>query len=336
MFLYAMLSGQTCSELFALCDKASLVTKGGLGAGFSMKAEAHVAFDEEEDLLAAELGGDMEGRIEWGRRENGELSQRFRTVKGSLALEASASLNLGVLEDNITSFANSLKGKISEKAEGRIDSLMPDAVPEALADAAKSKLGDTLDDKSNAALGALSGRLQEAGEKGEDGVLSVEKSRVFAYEESRTITEKTSLSSAGKHKRVLAAYQRVRSFEPENKAEAIDLMHKHKVSAECISAILEELKELPANEGFRLELVSGMKASAIDAYNADPKAKLGKASLELTEVRVSTRETYAKAQNLERGPVNMSIQRGFTHTQTRSVAADIGSYERAMKAAQGE
>ena len=336
MFLYAMLSGQTCSELFALCEKASLVTKGGLGAGFSLKAEAQVAFDEEEDLLAAELGGAIEGSIEWSREENSELSLRSRKVKGSLALEASASLNLGVLDDNITSFANSLKEKISEKVEGKIDSLRPDAVPEALADAAKSKLNDMLDEKSGTALGALSDHLQDAGAKGEDGVLSAEKSRVFAYEETRTITEKASRSSAGKNKRVLAAYTRVRAFEPENKAEAIDLMHKHKVSPECISAILEEFKDMPANEGFRLELVSNMKASAVDAYNADPKAKIGKGPLELTEVRVITKESYTKEQNFERGPANVSIQRGFIHSHTKSFDAKLWAYERAVKAAQGE
>ena len=95
----------------------------------------------------------------------------------------------------------------------------------------------------------------------------------------------------------------------------------------CISAVLEELKDMPASEGFRLELVTSMKPTAIDAYNSNPKAKIDKGALELTKVRVMTDETYEKERSFERGPVNVNIHRGFTRTLTRSFDALTGVYE---------
>ena len=326
MFLYAMVSGQPCTELFALCKEASLVTEGGLGAGISLSAEAHVNVDDsEEALLATELGAEAKAGIEWRHSYNGEHHERRRTVSGSVALTAEASLNLGVLEENVTSFAKDLKDSLTKKVDEKIDGAMPQSVPSSVGDAVKEKLGEKVDEKSGEALDAFSKAMAKAKGEGEDGVIKAEKSRAFAYEETRIIRERNTLTSGVRP--LLEAYERVRAFAPENKAEAIDLMRKHKVSPACISAVLEELKDMPASEGFRLELVTSMKPTAIDAYNSNPKAKIDKGALELTKVRVMTDETYEKERSFERGPVNVNIHRGFTRTLTRSFDALTGVYE---------
>lgn len=330
MFLFAILSRQTGPELFGLCEEASLVTEGGLGAKVGLSAKAHVSVEGEEALLATELGAGAEGGIKWSRSVSGGHTQRSRTVRGTVALKAAASLNLGVLEENVNSFAEKLKGKLTEKAEGKLDDVLSKA-PEAVTDAVKEKVGELADEKSGQALDAFSKALDEFREKGEDGVLTAEKSCVFAYEETRTITERNSLTSGGR--RVLEGYERVRAFAPENKAEAIDLMRQHDVSPACMSAILEHLKDMPASEGFRLELVSNMKASSVSAYNADPKAKLGKGAFELVEVRIVTEEAYEKERGLERGPVKVNVRRGFTRTQTVSFDPRLGAYERVVREA---
>lgn len=317
MFLFAMLSRKTSPELLALCKEASLVTEGGIGARASLTATADVSVDEEDALLSAELGAGAEGGITWNQTSSADHTQRSRTVRGSAVLKAEASLNLGVLEENVTDFADSLKDKIAEKAEEAIDAALPGSVPESVTDTVKEKVGDLLDGTSEKVLDAFSSALEEVKQKGEEGVLTAEKSLVFAYEETRTITERNALTSGGRP--VLERYERVRAFAPENKAEALDLMREHKVSPSCILAILEHVKDMPATEAFRLELVSTMKDSAVAAYNADPTVKLrGKDSMELTEVRVITEENYQKERGLERGPVSVTVARDFTRTHTAS------------------
>ena len=324
MFLFAILSRQTGPELFGLCKEASLVTEGGLGARVSLSGKASVTIGEDEDaLLATELGAGAEGSIKWSKTVNSEHTQRSRTVTGSVALKAEASLNLGVLDSNVNSFAEVLKGKLTDKVEGKIDDTLSTGLPESVTDTVKEKVGTLADAASGKALDAFSSAMDEVRKKGEDGVLTAEKSSVFSYEETRTITERNSFTNDGR--RVLESYERVRAFAPENKAEALDLMRQHNVSPACMSAVLEHLKDMPANEGFRLELVSNMKASSISEYNANRATKLGTGSFELTELRVVTEEVYEKDRGLERGPVNLNVHRGFTRTETESFDPRLGA-----------
>ena len=83
--------------------------------------------------------------------------------------------------------------KIAEKAEEAIDAALPGSVPESVTDTVKEKAGDLLDGTSEKVLDAFSSALEEVKQKGEEGVLTAEKSLVFAYEETRTITERNAL-----------------------------------------------------------------------------------------------------------------------------------------------